>query len=85
MPFRRRLACSFCGKGADEVAKLVAGPHVYICNGCVDLAKDIMDNSNVGPMTQSKPPSLARRIAARLREMIRPDRVARLEVDGRVA
>jgi ATP-dependent Clp protease ATP-binding subunit ClpX len=84
MPFRRRLACSFCGKSASEVAKLVAGPHVYICNSCVDLAKDIMDNSEVGP-TQSKPPSLARRIAARLREMIRPDRVARLEVHNRVA
>jgi len=85
MPFRRRLACSFCGKSASEVAKLVAEPRVYICDGCVDFAKHIMDNSDVGPMTDSKPPSLARRITSRLRELIRLDRAARLEVDSRVA
>jgi len=85
MPFRRRLACSFCGKSASEVAKLVAGPRVYICDGCVDFAKHIMDNSDVGPATPSKPSSFARRIAARLREMIRPGRVALLEVGSRVA
>jgi ATP-dependent Clp protease ATP-binding subunit ClpX len=84
MPFRRRLACSFCGKGADEVAKLVAGPHVYICDGCVDFAKHIMDNTEVGPRTQSKPPSLGRRIISRLREMFGSDRLSRLEVDSRV-
>jgi ATP-dependent Clp protease ATP-binding subunit ClpX len=84
MPFRRRLACSFCGKSASEVAKLVAGPRVYICDGCVNFAKHIMDNSDVGPTTQSRPSSLVRRIATRLREMIRPDRVARLEADNLV-
>jgi ATP-dependent Clp protease ATP-binding subunit ClpX len=84
MPFRRRLACSFCGKSASEVAKLVAGPHVYICNNCVDLAKNIMDNSDVGPMTHSKPPSLGQRITLRLREMFSADRLSRLEVDSRV-
>lgn len=39
---RRRLACSFCGKGAAEVAKLVAGPKVYICDECVAVASRIM-------------------------------------------
>lgn len=37
------LSCSFCGKSSDEVKRIVAGPGVYICNECVDLCKDIMD------------------------------------------
>ncbi|HYA31634.1 MAG TPA: ClpX C4-type zinc finger protein, partial [Thermodesulfovibrionales bacterium] len=32
-----RLKCSFCGKGQDEVRKLIAGPTVYICDECVEL------------------------------------------------
>jgi len=34
--------CSFCGKGRDEVKKLIAGPTVYICDECVDLCNDII-------------------------------------------
>ncbi|QIL45621.1 ATP-dependent Clp protease ATP-binding subunit ClpX [Vagococcus coleopterorum] len=37
------VRCSFCGKAQDEVKKIVAGPGVYICNECIDLCKDIMD------------------------------------------
>lgn len=36
------LKCSFCGKGQDEVKKLIAGPAVYICNECVELCNEIM-------------------------------------------
>ncbi len=36
------LACSFCTKDKDVVAKLVAGPGVYICNECVDLCNLII-------------------------------------------
>ena len=36
------LCCSFCGKDKDSVAKLVAGPGVYICNECVDLCHMII-------------------------------------------
>ncbi|HTP40982.1 MAG TPA: ClpX C4-type zinc finger protein, partial [Nitrospiria bacterium] len=36
------LRCSFCGKGRDEVHKLIAGPTVYICNECIDLCNDII-------------------------------------------
>jgi ATP-dependent Clp protease ATP-binding subunit ClpX len=36
------LRCSFCGKGRDEVQKLIAGPTVYICNECIDLCNDII-------------------------------------------
>jgi hypothetical protein len=42
---RAGLCCSFCRKGPDEVAKLVAGPGVYICNECVDLSAEIIRNS----------------------------------------
>lgn len=34
--------CSFCGKSSNEVKKLIAGPGVYICNECVDLAEDVL-------------------------------------------
>jgi ATP-dependent Clp protease ATP-binding subunit ClpX len=37
------VRCSFCGKSQDEVRKIIAGPGVYICNECVDLCKEIMD------------------------------------------
>ncbi|MGX7036159.1 ATP-dependent Clp protease ATP-binding subunit ClpX [Enterococcus hirae] len=35
--------CSFCGKTQEEVKKIVAGPGVYICNECIDLCKEIID------------------------------------------
>jgi hypothetical protein len=38
------LYCSFCGKNQHEVRKLVAGPAVYICDECVDLCTDIVDD-----------------------------------------
>ncbi len=37
------LHCSFCGKGQDEVQKLIAGPGVYICNECVHLCNLILN------------------------------------------
>jgi hypothetical protein len=37
------LYCSFCGKTQHEVNKLVAGPHVFICDECIDLCSDIID------------------------------------------
>lgn len=37
-------SCSFCMKPDNEVAKLVAGPGVNICNGCVDLCGQIIGN-----------------------------------------
>ena len=35
--------CSFCGKSQDQVKKIVAGPGVYICNECIALCKEIID------------------------------------------
>src|SRR6185436_18313923 len=37
------LSCSFCGKGQREVRKLIAGPTVYICDECIRLCTDIID------------------------------------------
>ena len=40
---RHSLRCSFCRRHEDEVAKLVAGPRVYICDRCVAVATEIMN------------------------------------------
>ncbi|TET15935.1 MAG: ATP-dependent Clp protease ATP-binding subunit ClpX [Actinobacteria bacterium] len=37
------LKCSFCGKSQNQVKKLIAGPGVYVCNECVDLCNEIID------------------------------------------
>src|SRR3989337_1529209 len=54
------VRCSFCGKGRNEVKKLIAGPTVYICNECVDLCNDIMteeweEDKGQGPLKLPKP------------------------------
>ena len=41
-----QLTCSFCGKLQDEVKKLIAGPTVYICDECIDLCNDIIDEES---------------------------------------
>ena len=43
--FFRKLRCSFCRRTEAEVAKLVAGPHVYICDRCAREALRIMDTA----------------------------------------
>lgn len=35
--------CSFCGKSQKQVKKLIAGPHVYICDECIDLCNEIVE------------------------------------------
>src|SRR5699024_9901925 len=39
----KQLRCSFCGKPQDQVRRLIAGPNVYICNECIELCQDIID------------------------------------------
>jgi hypothetical protein len=39
---RPTLYCSFCGKSQREVEKLIAGPNVFICNECIELCMDIL-------------------------------------------
>jgi ATP-dependent Clp protease ATP-binding subunit ClpX len=43
---RRYTRCSFCGKGQDQVRKLVAGPGVYICDQCIDLCQEVLEEDN---------------------------------------
>ena len=41
--FDAHLKCSFCTKSQDQVRKLIAGPGVYICDECIDLCNEILD------------------------------------------
>lgn len=41
---KQQLRCSFCGKAQEQVKKLIAGPNVYICDECVDLCFDILED-----------------------------------------
>ena len=43
------LSCSFCGKSQGEVAKLIAGPGVYICDECVSLCNEIVAQESSAP------------------------------------
>ncbi len=62
-----KLKCSFCGKTQDQVKKLIAGPEVYICDECVELCNEILDeeffeakdkegNSGEGNLEKSEKP-----------------------------
>src|SRR5690625_1674999 len=43
-----QLKCSFCGKSQEQVRKLVAGPGVYICDECIELCAEIVEEE-LGP------------------------------------
>jgi ATP-dependent Clp protease ATP-binding subunit ClpX len=53
------LKCSFCGKSQEQVRKLIAGPGVYICDECVDLCNEILDEELFD--TRPTPPQSAPR------------------------
>src|SRR3954451_11722840 len=38
------LCCSFCGKSQNDVKKLIAGPGVYVCNECIDICNEIIND-----------------------------------------
>lgn len=73
MTDQRNLHCSFCGRGAAEVSKLVAGsrvllvgPRVHICDRCVGTAQEIIDRSSAaGPPAPAHGTSLMRRLWVR--------------------
>lgn len=44
-----QLLCSFCGKSQRQVKKLIAGPGVYICDECIDLCNEIIDEELASP------------------------------------
>ncbi len=46
--------CSFCGKEQDEVAKLIAGPQVYICDECIELCNEIVKDEDAAQVSDEK-------------------------------
>lgn len=50
MPGGEAVRCSFCGKAAEEVERVVAGPGVHICNECIALATDIVEEFKDNPV-----------------------------------
>lgn len=67
------LKCSFCGKSQEQVRKLIAGPGVYICDECVDLCNEILDEelfdsgaTVAQPVPRREPPTEKRRTAPSL-------------------
>src|SRR4026209_2199930 len=57
-----QLLCSFCGKSQRQVKKLIAGPGVYICDECIDLCNEIIDEELTTP-TQLDLDNLTRPLA----------------------
>ncbi|MEO1273052.1 MAG: ATP-dependent Clp protease ATP-binding subunit ClpX, partial [Myxococcota bacterium] len=55
MSNRKRVRCSFCGKEAKDVRKLIAGPDVHICDECVALCKEIIEEDAQMSPTTEKP------------------------------
>ena len=48
-----RLRCSFCGRGADKVGRLVAGPSVYICDECIETCVAVLEQHGGLPPSQA--------------------------------
>ena len=72
---RRRLACSFCRRSNEEVAKLVAGPRVYICDECVAIAARIMQDDGANMLGPANVESgFFKTFVDRLRSLVRPNR-----------
>ena len=51
---KNTLYCSFCGKSQHEVRKLIAGPTVFICDECVELCMDIIDEEHKSSLVKSR-------------------------------
>ena len=47
------LKCSFCGKSQKQVIKLIAGPGVYICDECIELCVEIIEEEKVEKLETS--------------------------------
>lgn len=71
------LKCSFCGKSQEQVRKLIAGPGVYICDECVELCNEILDEELFDSSSAPSSPSTNRPQAAPTpKRRQRPSRVA---------
>ena len=68
---KKPIRCSFCGKPQEQVVRLVAGPGVYICNECIELCKEILEEETLDvPETEMKELPKPREIKAALDEYV---------------
>jgi ATP-dependent protease Clp ATPase subunit len=74
----RKLRCSFCGKKETQVSKLVAGPHVYICDECVAVASQLMHDSPDNNQPPTVQPSVWRKLLVRVQRLWRGGDVQRV-------
>ena len=51
----KNLCCSFCGKNSADVKLLIAGPSVYICDGCIDVCHNIVSNGEAAATFEASP------------------------------
>ena len=51
---KKEVRCSFCGRTQDEVKRLIAGPNAYICNECVAICADLIEDENEGDAAAEK-------------------------------
>ncbi len=66
------LKCSFCGKSQEQVRKLIAGPGVYICDECVELCNEILDEELFDSSSTPPPPQPPRPQAAPTQQRRQP-------------
>ena len=45
---KKKVRCSFCNKSQEQVRKLIAGPNVYICDECIEVCMEIMEDEFEG-------------------------------------
>jgi ATP-dependent Clp protease ATP-binding subunit ClpX len=64
------LFCSFCGKSQKEVKKLIAGPAVYICDECIQLCGEIIEEENEKTTAGMEQPLTPKEIKTRLDEYV---------------
>ena len=58
MAKEENLRCSFCGKSQEEVEKIIAGPSVYICDECIELCNDIIEEEKAKDSSPDSPQEL---------------------------
>ena len=64
------LFCSFCGKNQKEVTKLIAGPAVYICDECIQLCSEIIEEENEQEATVLEQPLIPKEIKEMLDDYV---------------
>lgn len=60
----KSIRCSFCGKHSGEVERMIAGPGVYICNECIELCNDVLNDEPLMPYSEKSSRSGSRKSSA---------------------